>query len=746
MSVLLTIYIALAAAVLASIAACVLQRTPAAAKLISFMLLAVSGAAAVYAGVTELMTIATATATTPTETTSFLIAQFTIANLPQLACQLRFDALSAFFFTIVGIIVFSCAVYGYGYMRGYERQRPIASLTFFTGIFITGMYLVLLASDVFSFMLAWELMSISSYFLVAYHHEHAANRRAAFIYLIMAHLSGLLILLSYGVLLQFGNADSNGSASPLSFTFAAISSAITAVHSALAVSASPSPWALNAAFLLALCGFGMKAGIVPLHVWLPRAHPVAPSHISALMSGVMLKVAVYGFLRFCFSLLHIDSWCWQWGALLLGMGALSALVGILYALMQTDLKKLLAYSSVENIGIIFAGIGLSMIFFSSNHPMLGTLGCIAVFYHCLNHALFKSLLFLGAGAVLQRTHEHDLERMGGLIHRMPQTALFFLIGCLSIAALPPLNGFVSEWLMLQTALHATISDTLLSSTWSSNGEILRVMIMLAAALLALTGALAATCFVKVYGVAFLGQARTRRVRHASDPHLFMRLALGLLALLCVAAGLFPPLIIKVLRSVIYQLIGASNGETLFSGTNNWLWLMPLNSAPHFVYSPPWIAGGIIIGCSLCYGMLRLCYGRGRLVRVKPWECGFGGITSRMQYSATAFAMLLRRVFSGVWPVTEKIEKFAAVENATNSENLNCDSNCSLNSDARIKHVPASIAYTLHIGDGIWKYCYAPLERYIAVIARHLAVIQSGNIRIYLGYAFITIILLLWLIV
>lgn len=711
------IYIALSASLLASISACFLQRLPALAKLTSFTLLAISGAAATYAGIAKLIT-----------SSQIPSLQFTLASMPQFTCQWQFDSLAAFFFAIVGIVVFICAIYGYGYMPSYEKQRPITSLTFFTGIFITGMYAVLLASDVFSFMLAWELMSIASYFLVAYHHEHAANRSAAFIYLIMAHLSGLLILSSYGTLLHFGNVSVGSSTTAPLFTFAALS-AITTAHLV-------SPAGLNIAFLLALFGFGMKTGIVPLHVWLPRAHPVAPSHISALMSGVMLKVAIYGFLRFCCSLLHIDSWCWQWGALLLALGALSALTGILYALMQTDLKKLLAYSSVENVGIIFAAIGLAMIFFSSNHPLLGTLSCIAALYHCLNHAIFKSLLFLGAGAIIQETHEHDLERMGGLIHHMPQLALFFLIGCLSVAALPPLNGFVSEWLMLQTILHATMSGTL-ATLWSNSGGILRITIMLAAALLVLTSALAATCFVKVYGVAFLGQARTRHVRHAKDPHLLMRLALAFLAILCLVCGLFPTPIIRVLRTVITQLISVeinTGAELPLSHLSNWLWLVPFSTEPSSAsYNALWITGAIVVVFAFCCVALRLCYGRARIVRVKPWECGFGGITPRMQYSATAFAMLLRRVFAGVWPVTEKIDR----TNLENNANLSCNK-CSHNA-------PLSIAYSLQIGDWIWHYSYVPWERAIATIARYLARIQSGNIRIYLGYAFVTIILLLWLI-
>lgn len=727
------IYLAITAVILAGLAsmtACILRCVPVTARFISFSMFAISGVAATCAGITTLL----------------------LRQVPsgQSMYHLQFDALAAFFFTIVGIVVFSCAVYGYGYMRSYEKQHSIAGMTFFTGLFIAGMYLVLLASNVFTFMLAWELMSITSYFLVVYHHESAANRRAAFIYLLMAHASGLLILLSYGVLLQFIAPATNSVGGVLNLTtftitnaafdFAAISAA-TAAH-------LPPAGVINAAFLLALLGFGMKAGIVPLHVWLPRAHPVAPSHISALMSGVMLKVAIYGFLRFCCTLLHADSWCWQWGVLLLGLGALSALVGILHALMQTDLKKLLAYSSVENVGLIFAGIGLSMIFFSSNHLVLGTLGFIAVLYHCLNHAVFKSLLFLGAGAILQHSHEHDLEKMGGLIHNMPQTALFFLIGCLSIAALPPLNGFVSEWLILQTTLHAAMLPTM----WMQSG-VLRILITLAAALIALTGALVATCFVKVYGVAFLGQARTRHVRHAKDPHFCMRLALGVLALLCIACGLLAPFVVKALNTIPHQLFGVGlqlgntdgaivgNANASTNISNNWLWLAPLTVTAATVsqqsaYSALLIGLGILIVSMFGYWLIRLCYKHTCIVKVKPWECGFGGVTARMQISATAFAMLLRRVFSGMWSLIEKVEKEQMVEGTEKIGIVKLGLNDS---------APECITYSLQIGDWIWQYGYVPLERGIAFITRYAARIQSGNIRVYLAYTFATLILLLWLI-
>lgn len=539
--------------------------------------------------------------------------------------------------------------------------------------FCDGMYLVVIAHDVFSFMLSWELMSVSSYFLVAYHHEHAANRKAALVYLLMAQASGLLILFAFSVLIKFSG----------SISFDALRE----------VKISPT-WEIIA-FFMAFFGFGMKAGIVPLHVWLPKAHPVAPSHISALMSGVMLKVAIYGFIRFSFGLL--STVYWQCGCTVLFVGVVSALFGVLYALVQNDLKKFLAYSSIENIGIIFIGLGLSLIFTSTGHNLFAALGLIAALYHCLNHAIFKSLLFLGAGAIIKHSHEHDLERMGGLIKRMPYTAWCFLIGCISISALPPFNGFVSEWLIFQDAFQAMVLKN----------EIMRTLIPVAAALLALTGALAAACFVKMFGIIFLGQPRTRHVRRAHDPKFGMRLAMGFLALLCIFFGVLPTFVISILNVITKHLIGAQ-----LSHHQNWLWIAPITTKISS-YSALFIALGIIVIILAWYLLTRIYFGRIKLRAVNPWDCGYGGINSRMQYSATAFAMPLRRVFKIAWLVHEKIEKTGSETN-----------------------------YTIHIDDLFWQYIYLPLERYSFAVSRIFSKLQGGNIRVYLSYTFITLILLL----
>ncbi|MEK7303828.1 MAG: hydrogenase 4 subunit B, partial [Pseudomonadota bacterium] len=606
-------------------------------------------------------------------------------GLPWMHWHLRLDALSGFFFAVVGLLLVAVSFYGPAYVREFEgSKQPLSVLGLFTGLFAAGMLLVLLADDAFVFMVAWELMSVSSYFLVTYQHQNAPNRRAGFLYLLMAHVGALAILLAFGVLASFG----------ANFTFDAMRAATLA----------PS-WA-SIAFALAFFGFGMKAGLVPVHAWLPEAHPVAPSHISALMSGVMLKVAIYGFIRVTYDL--VGNIQWQWGLAVLMIGTGSALLGVLYTLMQSDLKRLLAYSSVENIGIIFMGLGLSMIFLGTNHPVLGVIGLIAALYHVLNHAVFKGLLFLGAGAVLYRTHERDLERMGGLIHRMPVTAALFLVGCISISALPPFNGFVSEWLTFQTALQ----------TPKLESGVLRAILPIAAALLALTGALAAAAFVKVYGVAFLGKARDRRAAHAREVPAGMLIGMGMLAVLCLVLGVLPTTVIGALETVPVLLLGQVPPSLTAHG---WLWLTPV-SADVASYSAPLVLAAIVI--TFIVGRLLLRHNANPIRRSAPWDCGFGPLNARMQYTAAAFAQPIRRVFSGVWKVQEQVEVAHASAPAT---------------------LVSGVRHQLHIADWSWLKLYEPIGHLVLTGARHIGHLHSGHIRTYLMYTFATLLLLLWIV-
>ena len=589
---------------------------------------------------------------------------------------------------LLGTLVTAASLYGPSYTREYthgEAPQPLPPLGVFTATFVLGMQMLLLADDALVFMIFWEMMSLSGYFLVVYQHQHAANRHAAFLYLLLAHVGALVILLAFGVLAAFGGG----------LTFAQMRAAPL------------SPLWATLAFAFAFLGFGTKAGMVPLHVWLPDAHPVAPSHISALMSGVMLKMGIYGIIRVSYDL--IGEVRWEWGVAMLIVGTASALLGVLYALMQHDLKRLLAYHSIENIGIILMGLGMSMIFLGSGQPLLGTLGLVAALYHTLNHALFKGLLFLGAGAVLYRTHERDLEHMGGLIQRMPVTAFMFLVGSVAISALPPFNGFVSEWLTFQTALQAPALD---------NG-VLRMIMPIAAALLALTGALAAACFVKAFGIAFLGRPRSRHVAHAREVPRGMLLGMGLLAVLCLVLGILPVPMIEAMAPITQLLVHSALPSATAQG---WLWLTPV-SPDVASYSAPFVMLALILVFGLGYLFLK----RGAVPtrRCSPWDCGFGQLNHRMEYTSTAFTQPIRRIFGAVWKVEESVE--------TSTVGV-----------GPIRRV-TGINHYLHVQDWSWFKVYLPIGSLVLEAARRIGFIQTGSIHTYLKYSFWTLIFLLWIV-
>jgi len=667
-------YVALAGALASALVSLGAERWPLLLRAGSFALLGVSGIAALAGGVAALFAAAPSTSALP-------------LGLPWLPWHLRLDPLSGFFLAVVGLVVFAVSLYGPGYMRGYVHARnrqSLVALGLFTGLFILGMYLVILAGDAFLFMVAWELMSVASYFLVAHQHQHAANRRAAFLYLLMAHVAGIAILLAFGVLAGFGGGYTfeNMRAAELGATWSSI------------------------AFALAFFGFGMKAGMVPVHAWLPEAHPVAPSHISALMSGVMLKVALYGLIRFVYDL--IGDVHWEWGVAMLLIGSASALLGVLYAMVRNNLKRLLAYSSIENVGIILSALGLSIIFVGTGHPVLGVLGLIAALYHILGHALFKGLLFLGAGAIAHSSHEYDLNNMGGLIRRMPQTALFMLIGCMAIAGLPPLTGFVSEWLTFQVALQAPRLES----------GVLRALIPVTAATLALAAALAAATFVKVFGIAFLGQARTRQARHAREVDIGMRAAMALLALGCVLFGVLQNVVINAIDVVPQMLIGQGL-PTATAGS--FLWFTPI-SPKVASYSAPLVFVAIfgIAGLTWLFVHTRRTTTR----RGYPWECGYGQVNARMQYTATAFSQPIQRIFAPVWDLREDID-----EKRHPSQ----------------PQIVASIRHQVQALDKSWSRLYEPIGHLVLAGARRIGLIQTGSIHTYLAYSFFTLLFLLWVV-
>ena len=594
-------------------------------------------------------------------------------GLPDLPFHLRLDALSAFFLVLLGGAAAGISVFSAGYFHASRNASP-RLLCLQYHVFLAAMALVLVADDAYVFMVAWETMAMASFFLVTTDHVVPEIRRAGFLYLLIAHIGAVAILLCFGVL-QGGSGD---------YTFGSMRSLVL-------TGAWPS-----IAFLLALAGFGAKAGLLPLHVWLPEAHPAAPSPVSALLSAVMLKTAIYGLLRVTFDLLNAQLWWWGVAALVLGL--LTALFGVIYATVQVDMKRLLAYSSIENIGIIVAGIGLTILFKANGKTLLSSIALAATLYHALNHAFFKSLLFLATGSVLHATHERSLGKLGGLIHRMPWVAWSALIGALAIAGLPPLNGFVSEWLLLQAFL---FTPTLPQS-------FINMLVPLAAAALVLVAALGAYVMVKFYGVVFLGRPRESHLAYARDAGHFERVALAWFASGCIALGLFPGTVIGLLDNVNMTLIGATVGQA----GDRW-WLLAPISPDRSSYSPLIVLLVIAAVVALTMQVVHRWY-HGRVRTGPAWDCGFPMQTPRMQDTAEGFGQPIRQVF----------EAFFRIERVLPSP------------------FDAAPKYRVTVGDHLWQWLYLPVMRAVELMARFAGTIQQGRISVYLVYSFVTLLALL----
>jgi hydrogenase-4 component B len=595
-------------------------------------------------------------------------------GLPDLPVHLRLDGLSGVFLVLLGGASAGISIFAAGYFRQGEGTAP-GLLCLQYHLFLASMGFVLLADDAYAFMLAWETMALSSYFLVTTQHRIPEIRKAGFLYLLMAHLGAIAILLSFGIL-QGGSWH---------FTFDAMRDAHLSTN-----------WA-TVAFCLALIGFGAKAGLVPLHVWLPEAHPAAPSPVSALMSGIMLETALYGMIRISFDLLGQPP-LWWWGLLPLSLGLFSALYGVVFAAAQTDMKRLLAYSSIENIGIMFTGLGLAIVFAGVGMRAAAALTLIAVMYHALNHAFMKSLLFLGTGAVLHATGERNLGRLGGLIHRMPWVAWLTLIGALAIAGLPPLNGFVSEWLLLQSFLFS----------YKVPHAFINMLLPLGAALLALAAALAGYVMVKFFGVIFLGQPREPTLQHAHDAGFVERLGLAWLALGCVLLGFFPTTVISLFSIVTKQL---GLGELPSSNAPWWL-LVPIPERESS-YAPLVFFAVILLVVALAIINVRIFYHQ-RVRKGPAWDCGFGVLTSRMQDTAEGFGQPIRHLFQPLFFLVRELPGPF---------------------DTKPK-------YRLEIGDRIWRALYEPLGPLVRRAADKVAWLQQGRIATYLLYSFVTLVVLL----
>jgi len=596
-------------------------------------------------------------------------------GMPGLPFHLRLDALSSFFLLLLGTASAGISIYAAGYLRKGDGTAPGLQCLLYH-VFLASMAFVMLADDGYAFMVAWETMALSSFFLVTSEHRHAEIRRAGYLYLLVAHVGAVGILLSFGVM-----AGVEGD-----YTF-----------DAMRDFSSHGFWP-TIAFLLALFGFGAKAGILPLHIWLPEAHPAAPSPVSAMMSGVMLKTAIYGMLRVSFDLLHAQ--IWWWGVLLLLLGLATALFGVVFSAIQTDMKRLLAYSSIENIGLIFLGFGLTLIFKSFMLPHLAALALTATLYHCLNHAFFKSLLFLCTGSVLHATRERNLGKLGGLIHRMPWVTWLALIGVLAASGLPPLNGFASEWLLLQGFLF----------TSGLPQGYLNMLLPVIAGAVALISAFAGFTMVKFFGIVFLGQPREEKLTQAHDAGRLERIGLLWLGVGCILLGLFPNVVIVLLDPVTRLLVGSGLRGT--AGSHGW-WLLAPISQDRASYSPAIFLGSIVIFMPLVYWAVKRFY-HGRLKRVPAWDCGFPLQTARMQDTAEGFGQPIRRIFSPFFKRTREHPS-------------------PFDSQPR---------YLSIVEDPFWYWLYLPIAKIVERGTQLIAFLQQGRIALYLLYSFITLLSLL----
>ena len=607
---------------------------------------------------------------------------FAAPFLPLTGFTLRIDGLSAFFLILIGVVGAAVAAYGFGYSEGYEGRYSLRLLGSMLNVLLLSLSVQVMADNALTFLLAWETMSLSAYLMVLTEHDRPGTLRAAHWYIAVTH-AGFAALVAMFLLLSAGE---------LTTSFAAMRAAALAAP------------VRDAAFVLALFGFGAKAGVVPLHVWLPMAHPVAPSHVSALMSGVVIKMGVYGLLRVTIDLLAGGPpW---WGGLVLALGTVSALFGVLYALMEHDLKRLLAYHSVENIGIIFIGVGAGLMFQSYGLTTLATLGIVAGLYHTINHACFKGLLFLGAGSVLHATGTRNMEEMGGLIKRMPRTALFFLVGACAISALPPLNGFASEWLVFQT---------LLGGSAIPQPEV-AVIMPIAVAMLALTSGLAAACFVKAFGITFLAIPRSTEAAHAHEAPRSMQVGMVSLVLMCVGLGLAPFAVVPLLGSSLAGLGGLAPAAVAFTLA------LPLHVPGTFgQMSVPLLALGLGLLLALVPLVLRVLGAGGRLRVADTWGCGRIGQTARMEYTATAFAEPLRRVFAELYRPSQDL---------------------SIDFHPESKYFVQSIEYRSEIHPWFERVLYDPLLHGLRGAATRVRRLQGGSVHLYLVYMTLALLVLL----
>ncbi len=594
-------------------------------------------------------------------------------RVPYGAFSLAIDPLSAVFLVATFGLALLAAVYGGPYLFAYRKEKTLGIPWFFFNLLVCSIALLLVARNGILFLVAWEVMTIASFFLVTFEHEKAQVQNAGRIYLIAAH-AGTAFLLAFFALMgrEAGSLE-----------FAAFAS-VSGLPSATAT------WL----FLLAVVGFGVKAGFVPFHVWLPEAHPAAPSHVSALMSGVMIKTGIYGILRALTFLGTPPAW---WGVLLIGIGLTSGIMGVLFALAQHDLKRLLAYHSVENIGIIALGMGVGVWGMSQGSTAVALLGFSGALLHVVNHAAFKGLLFLGAGSVLHATGEREMDKLGGLLKKMPVTGGTFLIAAAAISGLPPLNGFVSEFLIFLGAFKGVLAP--------STGGAVALLALISG--LALIGGLAVACFTKAFGVVFLGSPRTEHATHAHEGGLAFKLPMLALAGLCVGIGVASALAVRLVLPASAQLAEVDRAAAM---TEVAAWTAPLAHVT--------VVALIVVGLAAALALLRLRLLAGRAVGTAiTWDCGYERPTARMQYTASSYAQPLLEVFRRVVPQKQWLHPPRG-------------------------YLPVSAGFHSETPDVFTNGVYRPVAAWVGWTSSRLHWLQQGRVHLYLLYIFVTLVILL----
>ena len=597
------------------------------------------------------------------------------AGLPLI---LHVDVLGAFFLMLISAVSVAAAFYSYGYNKGYYGQKNVAYLGALINLFALSMMAVVTASSAFSFLIAWELMSIVSFMLVMFEYEKPEVRSAGYLYAAMTHIGTVFLTISF-LLFYFYTGS-------ISFD-------------AFRADAAGMPMDVKSAiFVMCLIGFGTKAGLLPLHIWLPRAHPAAPSNVSALMSAVMLKTAAYGMFRVCFDFLgYGEMW---WGFVLILVGVLSAVGGILFALNENDMKRFLAFSSAENMGIIFAAMGAGLLFQTQGWNFLAAVAIMAMMLHSISHALFKGLLFFGAGAVLHATHTKDINELGGLIRRMPRTAVLFLVGGMSMAALPPMSGFISEWAVLQSMLRLGFDS---ATIW------VQITGCLAAAALALAGGMALMAVVKQFGVAFLAMPRSEKAEHAHECSLWMQFGMVLLVIPMLAFGLFPQAALSFISGITckYFFTAVWSDMVLY---------VPFVEAE--TVSASMATGSLILILAAVLAGLRLAVGKGKLRYSPTWNCGTT-LTSRMGFNGTSASHSMLKVFRAVSHLTD--EAVVTKRHASNPLRMAVGAKADLGAEDKL---------------------YRPVVRLTMKLSQYVKRIQDGDLQAYLAYMVCALILAL----